>query len=122
MTSFRQKAFNKAYIGLAKQKFEQSLDENTYDCLYRGPNGLKCAIGHIISDEYYNDDMEYLIPFNVPVKEAVEKSLNMENLKESDLDFLCLLQECHDEYDGPVMMQEALELFADDYDLEVPKV
>ena len=27
-------------------------------CLYRGPNGLKCAAGHLISDEEYNPSME----------------------------------------------------------------
>ena len=30
------------------------------DCLYRGPNGLKCAIGCLIPDEVYKPDMESL--------------------------------------------------------------
>jgi hypothetical protein len=28
------------------------------DCLYRGPNGLKCAIGFLIPDEKYNETLE----------------------------------------------------------------
>lgn len=27
-------------------------------CVYRGPNGLKCAIGHLISDDDYDPEME----------------------------------------------------------------
>ena len=27
-------------------------------CVYRGPNGRKCGVGHLISDEYYNPDSD----------------------------------------------------------------
>lgn len=27
-------------------------------CMYRGPDGLKCAVGHVIPDEYYNSLFE----------------------------------------------------------------
>ena len=27
-------------------------------CFYRGPNGLKCAVGAVLSDHYYRKDME----------------------------------------------------------------
>lgn len=27
-------------------------------CLYRGPNGLKCAAGHLIPDDEYDENME----------------------------------------------------------------
>ena len=29
-------------------------------CLYRGPDGLKCAAGHVIPDSVYSEDMEGL--------------------------------------------------------------
>tara|TARA_B100001146_G_scaffold152086_1_gene133687 strand:+ start:242 stop:553 length:312 start_codon:yes stop_codon:yes gene_type:complete len=38
---------------------EPSIGE-TGQCLYRGPNGLKCAAGHLLSDEDYSPDMEGL--------------------------------------------------------------
>ena len=28
-------------------------------CLYRGPNGIKCAVGCVLSDHYYRKDMDY---------------------------------------------------------------
>lgn len=35
----------------------RSVDE--FDsCLYRGPNGTKCAVGALIPDEKYSKDME----------------------------------------------------------------
>lgn len=30
------------------------------DCCYRGPNGLKCAVGQIIPDELYHPEIEGL--------------------------------------------------------------
>jgi len=35
-----------------------SYDFDHLSCLYRGPNGRKCAIGHLIPDELYNKRME----------------------------------------------------------------
>lgn len=51
-----QTAFNKAYLGLKAQGFERSANPNYGLCLYRGPNGLKCAIGHIMSNEQYSGE------------------------------------------------------------------
>ena len=33
-------------------------DSSTHICAYRGKNGTKCAIGHLIPDENYKADME----------------------------------------------------------------
>jgi hypothetical protein len=35
----------------------QSISEGG-NCLYRGPNGLKCAAGHLIPDDKYDERME----------------------------------------------------------------
>lgn len=44
------------YDGLKSQNFERSVGD--ISCLYRGHSGLKCAVGHIIPDELYDDDIE----------------------------------------------------------------
>lgn len=36
----------------------QSLDQNG-DCMYRAPDGCKCAVGVLIRDEDYDPDIEY---------------------------------------------------------------
>lgn len=50
-----QTAFDAAYVHCMEQKV-RSVD--TRDCLYRGPNGTKCAVGCLIPDDLYHEDME----------------------------------------------------------------
>ena len=50
-----QEVFDQVATHLLKQK-TRSTSEN--GCAYRGPNGLKCAAGCLISDEEYKPDME----------------------------------------------------------------
>lgn len=33
-------------------------DRNLHECLYRGPNGRKCAVGMFIPDDKYSERME----------------------------------------------------------------
>lgn len=40
-------------------------------CLYRGPNGTKCAAGHLIPDEKYNPSMESRPSTNPAVHRAL---------------------------------------------------
>ncbi len=51
-----QEAYDTICEGLAKQK-RRSADFNGY-CKYRGPNGLKCAVGVLIPDDKYSVSME----------------------------------------------------------------
>ena len=46
----RQEFFNEAYLGLINQMKQSRHEDNDKICLYRGPNGLKCAIGHALPD------------------------------------------------------------------------
>lgn len=67
-------------------------------CKYRGPHDCKCAIGHLISDEYYQDILEGepVQDDNPRVIRAVEQSLGVE-LKYKDINFLQELQQSHDQ-------------------------
>lgn len=44
---------------LAKQR-GQSRGESHFQCLYRGPNGMKCAVGCLIPDDAYDEKIEAL--------------------------------------------------------------
>ena len=68
-------------------------------CLYRGPDGTKCAVGALISDEHYNYALEGILAGDPPVKNAVEKSIGRE-LTMDELVLLSDLQYIHD--DTPV--------------------
>lgn len=77
-------------------------DDNLPDlsCAYRGENGLKCAMGHILPDKFYHEDIEnrnwgmvlaiLVNKFNNVRKWAVE------TLGLVDYTLLCDLQGVHD--------------------------
>ena len=52
-----QRIFNKAARHLLKQN-KKSEDFLSRRCMYRGPNGLKCAVGCLIPDSKYVPNME----------------------------------------------------------------
>lgn len=39
---------------------KKSWNRELQKCLYRGPNGVKCAAGFLISDDVYTTSMEYM--------------------------------------------------------------
>lgn len=60
----KQEIFDKVYTELSKQGVP-SVDPYG-NCLYRGPNGTKCAVGHLIPDELYDEEMNKLAVDDLP--------------------------------------------------------
>lgn len=56
----RQQAFDTVVRGLAAQGWAQSFlpSEPGVTCAYRGSNGLRCAAGHLITDDQYKPVIE----------------------------------------------------------------
>lgn len=67
---------------------EQSFDEGI-GCAYRGENGKKCAIGCLIPDEWYSEDLEGNTVHQKVIREAA-------GIAESQLQLADALQACHD--------------------------
>lgn len=65
-------------------------------CAYRGNDGNKCAVGHLIKDEHYTDELEGKKASHCLIVEALELSLGI-LLTEADLYYLDGLQYCHDQ-------------------------
>ena len=92
----RQEVFDKCLAHLREQG-EKSRDDRR-GCLYRGPNGLMCAVGCLIDDEHYDAAFEgqgaegCLI-----VQEAIEKSLKCK-IGHDDLVLLSEMQSIHDDW------------------------
>jgi len=81
-------------------------------CLYRGPDGTKCAVGHLIADADY-----------LPVMEG--RGVNSDEvrgvLKSDEDDFLRFLvdvQVSHDGSDSPEKLRKNLRVDAHRYDLD----
>lgn len=79
------------------KKSGEKPEEGDFECLYRAPDGCKCAIGHLIKDKFYTPDMEGAnIRSDLPW-EALKKSIGRTDLSDHDRDFLEHMQEIHDE-------------------------
>lgn len=90
-----QEAFNISAGHLLSQ-MKVSADET--NCLYRGPRGLKCAIGCLIPDELYLPEME-----NNGIQHPIFASM----LPTVDRALLIELQVCHDRF-APSSWKEKL--------------
>ncbi len=74
---------------------EQSNLPNSDSCAYRGENGKKCAVGHLISDAAYSAHLENKTINNEQVRKAI--SLSQEYpLSEGEANILAQIQCAHD--------------------------
>lgn len=84
-----QEAFDKVKTHLLTQQ-QKSQNSNSNICLYRGPNGLKCAVGALIPDEEFKEELN-----NYSVVQYGMRTLP--SLKGLDIELLATLQIVHDE-------------------------
>jgi len=89
----KQKVFNKVKKHLLTQK-KQSFDLDNNQCLYRGPNNTKCAIGCLIPNRLYREAIEGSGVYGTKVKKILRKVFG--KLSDEDTFFLTSLQEIHD--------------------------
>jgi hypothetical protein len=67
---------------------------NTFgQCVYRSPDGSKCAAGHLIKDEHYNPQWNSLSPYQTMVRDA----LKLSGVTEEQMPIVRALQQVHDE-------------------------
>ncbi len=115
----RQEAFDTAAAHLLKQGERSSScevypTEDVQACLYRGPNGLKCAIGALISDEHYSPSLEGEGINDHVCAAIVASGYPDDNLSRA---IYARLQQVHDACD-PDGWPSALRMYADRYKLE----
>jgi tRNA(Met) C34 N-acetyltransferase TmcA len=111
----KQEIFNKAYAGLKAQGFQRAVRDAgpLAICQYRGRNGLKCAIGHLIPDENYCPTLEGKGAELLVVREAANIPLDV------PISFLVDLQTCHDAGSSPEAMKRSLTVFSHQYNLKI---
>lgn len=107
----RQEIFDKVWAGLKAQGFERSVVNDR--CRYRGPNGTKCAAGHLIPDEEYVTKMEGGGVYSRPWFK--------EKFNRNELQFISCLQLIHDSpyNNDPVFLEKELRRFATDTGLTI---
>jgi hypothetical protein len=115
----------KAYEAIRAHLIQQgrpAMDPMTGSCFYRAVDGLKCAVGCLISDEAYHEALEDNTPMDDRVQEALRKSGWDFTL--GGYQFLRELQETHDKWqksDGVDFVIERIDAAAENYGLEVVK-
>lgn len=66
--------------------------DNEDRCLYRGPNGTKCAIGLFIPDKLYNSAME-----NTSINKLYANNEGIKSFMPLEKEAMSLLQTIHDD-------------------------
>ena len=84
-------------------------------CRYRGPDGLQCAVGCLITDEEYNPEME-----GIDVNLLDLEFFGLEHLR-PHLAVLNDLQDCHDNYE-PEFWAKRLKEIAHKHGLKSPEM
>lgn len=85
--------------GRKSQESEPRPGRNLPMCLYRGPGGVCCPVGHVILDEFYDPEIEGAEVFSVPgsVHPGLREALNLSGVPDEAFSMLSALQVAHDE-------------------------
>lgn len=105
-----QEVFDQVVIHLFTQK-TKSVDGNNETCVYRTPDGKKCAAGCLISDEEYDSDIE---------GEAWTKLVEKGFAPNAHVKLISALQRVHDHF-TPHEWYQALHIIATMRDFTFPK-
>ena len=89
-----QEIFDRVAIHLLVQN-QQSINTTTDNCMYRDHDGNACAVGCLIKDSVYYEDIEHNGVTHERVVKAVNQSLGF-NLTHRQLELLGRLQYMHD--------------------------
>ena len=90
---------------------QNEVSEDSNHCLYRTTAGLSCAIGIIIDNDNYSEELESHDISHAAVSTAVSKSLGSPPLSSGDRKFLGALQDIHD-YSVPPRWRKKLNDFS----------
>lgn len=115
MLMTKQEIFTKAYLGLKGQGFAKAYSESRQGCQYRAPDGLRCAIGHVLPDELYVEMFDEKFLSGSELKQYVSI------FDEVPDEFLDDLQGIHDNSYSAESMEHRLLQFADKHSLTVPE-
>lgn len=120
----RQAALCAVYNAFVRDKAPPAVHPETEVCVYRGPNGERCAIGMLIPDDVYDPRIEaFSIALVLNEFPSIRKALGVDE-GQGDRVFLKRLQGCHDRAqivpDFHEDIRVRLEKLAAEYDLRVP--
>lgn len=106
-----QECFDIAVTGLLKQGkksvFRSDISATGFQCRYRGEKGTKCAVGMLIDDEHYDDDIECEQADQKPVLGCLEAS----GCPVDDMAFVSLMMDMQSIHDNTSVSDWADEFY-----------
>jgi hypothetical protein len=91
-----QEVFDKVATHLLTQRSRAVRPGSRYSCLYRAPDGKRCAIGCLITDDIYRPDMEGSVATTLLLRGEVQRAWPWAYRNEKALNMLDRLQVLHD--------------------------
>ena len=126
----RQAIFNAAVLGLRQQQAFSIVEreDQSKQCRYRGDNNTRCAVGFLIPDDNYDEDLEARSASSHGVTRAIGSEYGVPHeYDQSDYIFLSNLQyELHDSLSmdnakfNSDVFEQAVRHFAASNQLEIP--
>ena len=115
----KQEMFDRAYRGLAKQRWRQCLSESdSEECRYNGPSGMHCAWGHV--DTRIPSSREGVGVYRLA---RLKVGLAAQLLTDDDLmAFAEQIQYAHDGNPEPRVMREEFKGLAKEHGLKIPRL
>jgi len=118
-----QQIFDQAYNGILAQGGQSS--DTVGRCMYRGPGGRKCAVGHLLPDALYHRSMEgQAVDYSTRVlgSALLQAGIDMEDRPTKNL--VIRMQAIHDDIYGGNFLEEfksSMRALAIENNLEVPQ-
>lgn len=94
--SQHQADFDKVWNHFVVEKNPPSVEEDDITCLYRGPNGSRCAVGVLLPDEVYQPTLEGVSLKDLDPNVCVASEFAAW-IRSHGLTFLGQLQQAHDQ-------------------------
>ena len=112
-----QETFDMVYAAMEKQGFKQSIEDG--QCRYRSPEGLTCAVGCLLGDDYEEEfencginELRANWDYGEKVGSKTKTQEALSRLFRHDYTFLWTLQNDHHMATSPQNMQELMQLTA----------
>lgn len=99
----KQQIFEKVCDGLHSQGWRRS--ERETQCMYRGPEGRRCAVGWLIPDDIYKTAMEGSLAHLIEYSQSGTDTAHLASVLTEHRAFLKRLQELHDQEHLPTMLR-----------------
>jgi hypothetical protein len=118
-----QEIFTRVVTHLLTQNTRALVDngEGREVCRYRTPEGLSCAVGCLMKDEFYSEACEGNGVGSHKVGQILKRSLDITEIPPELHNLLCGLQGIHDDFKATEWPRKLTE-YAEQHDLEMPQL